>query len=104
MLNTPIQSISYNHLYFSNVVIINKLLDKDKVILNTTNTIELNKIYPMTGIGRLIFISNQNITLYGNNLKNFADSVKLILIFLYIIVASIFLYFISLSYINLRKL
>ena len=102
LLNTPIQSISYNHIIFSNKVVINKLLNKNRINVDI-NTIDLNNIYPMTGIGRLIFISNQNIILYGDNLKKFSDSIKLILIILYIITAVIFLYFVFISFINLKK-
>ncbi len=102
LLNTPIQSIAYNHMVFSNQVIINKLIKNSQITINNNN-INLNNIYPMTGIGRLIFISNQNIDLYGNNLKKFSDSFKLIFKIIYFLISVIFLIFIFLSYFNLKK-
>ena len=102
LLNTPIQSIGYNHIVFSNKIIINKLVKNSQIVINDTH-INLNNIYPMTGIARLIFISNQNINLYGNNLKKFSDVFKFIFKIIYFLLAIIFLIFIFLSYYNLRK-
>ena len=102
LLNTPIQNIGYNHIVFSNKIIINKLVKNSQIVINDTN-INLNNIYPMTGIARLIFISNQNINLYGNNLKKFSDVFKFIFKIIYFLLAIIFLIFIFLSYYNLRK-
>ena len=91
LLNTPIQNMFYNHIIFSNRVLFNKIFDIDKFNIGELE-VNQSSIYPMTGIARLIFISNNNIDVYSKEIKKFSDSIKVLLIILYIVLVSIFLW------------
>ena len=102
LLNTPIQSIFYNHVVFSNRVVFNKLFDMEKFYINGLE-VKLNSVYPMTGIARLIFISNKNIDVYGYRIKEFSHSIKVLLIIFYFAFVLIFLWFTFYCYLNIKK-
>ena len=91
LLNTPIQNMFYNHIIFSNKVLFNKIFDIDKFNIGELE-VNQSSIYPMTGIARLIFISNNNIDVYSKEIKKFSDSIKVLLVILYIVLVSIFLW------------
>ncbi len=103
LLNTPIQNIFYNHIVFSNRVVFNKIFDIEKFDISGQQ-LKLNSIYPMSGIARLIFISNKNINIYSEKIKNFSDSIKLLLTILYLVSASILVGFIFYCHSNIKKL
>ena len=98
--NTPIESLSYNHIIFSNKVILYKLLNINQVIIES-HKIELNTIYPMTGLARLIFISNNKIIIYGKKLKEFSDKNKIYFVSLYFLISLIYLFLIFFCFFNL---
>ena len=65
--------------------------------------VKLNSVYPMTGIARLIFISNKNIDVYGYRIKEFSHSIKVLLIIFYFAFVLIFLWFTFYCYLNIKK-
>tara|TARA_B100001250_G_C19798780_1_gene789995 strand:- start:366 stop:1874 length:1509 start_codon:yes stop_codon:yes gene_type:complete len=101
LLNTPIQNIFYNHIIFSNRVLFNKIFDIDNFYIEELE-IKQSSIYPMTGIARLIFISNNNIDIYSKKIKKFSDSIKVLLIIIYTGLVSILLWFIIYCHFNIK--
>ena len=69
---------------FSNKVLFNKIFDIDKFNIGELE-VNQSSIYPMTGIARLIFISNNNIDIYSKEIKKFSNSIKVLLVILYIV-------------------
>lgn len=69
---TPINSIEYHHIFFSNKVLLYKILGKDNLEISDY-IMKVSSIYPMTGLARLIFIKNNNLTLYGKNIFSYVN-------------------------------
>lgn len=57
---TPINSIDYNHIFFSNKVVLYKILGRDNLLISEY-ILNVSEIYPMSGLARLIFIKNKKI-------------------------------------------
>ena len=87
----PIKSIAFNHLFFSNYVLFNKMINKETIKINGI-TIELKNIYPQTGLGRLIYIKRNNINIPYPKLKIFINRFYEFFVFVY--TGLIFLFFI----------
>ena len=101
--NTPIEKITYNHLIFSNIIVVNKIFGSNNIYFNNQE-IELNDIYPMTGIARVIYIGNNKLEIYGKKINEFANNFEKILIFFYVLIASVYIFLIIYSYYNLISL
>ena len=56
----------------------------------------------MTGIARLVFISNNNIDIYSKKIKKFSDSIRVLLIILYTTLISIFVWLIFYCHLNIK--
>ena len=101
--NTPIEKITYNHLIFSNIIVVNKIFGSNNIYFNNQE-IELSDIYPMTGIARVIYIGNNKLEIYGKKINEFANNFEKILIFFYVLIASVYIFLIIYSYYNLISL
>ena len=101
--NTPIEKITYNHLIFSNMIFFNKLSGSDNITFNNQK-LELSSIYPMTGIARVIYIGNNKLDIYGKKINEFSNKFKIILSFLYSLIASTYILMIIFCYYNLISL
>ena len=101
--NTPIEKITYNHLIFSNIIVVNKIFGSNNIYFNNQK-IELSDIYPMTGIARVIYIGNNKLEIYGKKINEFANNYKKILIFFYALLASVYIFLIIYCYYNLISL
>ena len=101
LLNAPIQNIFYNQIIFSNKVLINKIFGIDRININELE-INQSSVYPMTGIARLVFISNNNIDIYSKKIKKFSDSIRVLLIILYTTLISIFVWLIFYCHLNIK--
>jgi len=102
LINTPIHSIYYNHIIFANLVLIKKFNKMETIKIDNVKG-KIKSIYPMTGIARIIFISNNDINILGNKFKTFLNYFRFILIFIYYIVTIIFICLIFFSYKNLKN-
>ena len=89
--NTPIEKITYNHLIFSNIIVVNKIFGSNNIYFNNQK-IELSDIYPMTGIARVIYIGNNKLKIYGKKINELANNYKKILIFFYALLASVYIF------------
>jgi len=98
--NTPIENISYNHIFFANKIIILKLFKIEELSI-ANHTIQLNSVYPMTGLARLIYISNNKIKIYGEKITEFSDKNKNYFFSLYFLILFIYFFFIFFCYFNL---
>lgn len=83
----PLWNINFNHIVFANKIVFYKLNKKKTFNLSNFN-VDISNVYPMTGLKRLIFISENNISIYDND---FIIKLKSHLIFLKI------LYYLSIS-------
>ena len=96
----PIWNISFNNLIFSNEVTYSKIVNKDKIKVNNL-VLKPKNIFPQTGLGRLIYIKQNNIELPQKNIIKFIDKYYLLIkIIYYILIIS----FISVNLINLSKI
>jgi len=102
LINTPINSIYYNHMMFANIVLIKKFSKNDSLKIDNVRA-KIKSIYPMTGIARIIFISNNDINILDNRFKTFLNDFKFILVFIYYTIAMSFICSIFISYKYLKN-
>lgn len=88
MLYSPINSIYFNHIFFSNNVLINKIINSEHINIKNYS-IDNKNIYPMTGLGRLVYISKNDLKRFGI-INEIVKKNHKILFFLYLIIILIF--------------
>ena len=101
--NTPIEKFSYNHIYFANKIIFYKITNKKNIQLNSLN-FELESVYPMTGLARIIYIGNKNIDIYGKKINQMSVKFKSILKLIYFFIVVSYIFFLLKSYFHLTNL
>jgi hypothetical protein len=96
---TPIDNLEYHNIFFSNKVLLYKILGKDNLTISNY-TVKVSDIYPMTAFARLIFIKNSNLKLYGNNIFLYSNKFYLYILIFYslFLICLIFLIFLSFIY------
>ena len=101
---TPIDIIEFNHIFFSNKVLLYKILGKDNLTISNY-TVKVSDIYPMTALARLIFIKNSNLKLYGNNIFLYSNKFYFYILIFYslFLISLIFLIFLSFMYSNKKS-
>ena len=84
MYEWPITSYKFHPIYFSNNILIKKILKKKEIKINQIK-FKLKNIYPQTGLGRIIFIGKNNIPIDNQFVKSISLKFFKIFQFIYII-------------------
>jgi len=96
----PLDKIDFHNSIFSTKVLINKIIKKENFKI-AGRDVNLNAIYPMTSIGRLIYIQKNNLGYLTDDLLKKIEKFSEILIAIYLITlfSIIFSYLFSINYI-----
>jgi hypothetical protein len=98
----PIKDIEYNNIIFSSKIFIYKILDERNIYI-ANYKINSDNIYPATGIGRLIYLKENNLNIYNPIIINFAKKFYFLLKIIYIVFFLIIFLIIFLFFLNLLK-
>jgi hypothetical protein len=83
LYNFPMRKIYFNHTVFSNKILFSKILNNQYTYVGD-NELQNSSIYPMTGVGRVIFIINSEKEYYKKKLPNIFNNLLYLFYIIYI--------------------
>ena len=83
LYNFPMRKFYFNHTVFSNTILFSKILNNQYTYVDG-NELQNSSIYPMTGVGRIIFIINSEKEYYKKKLPNIFNNQLYLFYIIYI--------------------
>ena len=80
----PSEKFYFNNMFFSNIVVASKIFNLQEINYQRIS-LEVKFIFPQTGIARLVYLKNNQITLDNVFVNNFISKYYLILKYLYLL-------------------
>ena len=98
----PLRHIEFNNIIFSSKVFIYKFFNKNNMYI-ASYKIDLADIYPSSGLGRLLYINENNLKNYNFSILNFIKNFYFLLKIIQIILFSILIFLIFFCSLDLIK-
>lgn len=98
----PLRHIEFNNIIFSSKIFIYKFFNKKNIYI-ANYSIDLADVYPSSGLGRLLYINENNLTHFNFSIFNFTKKFYFLLKIIQIILFLIFLLLIIFCSLNLIK-
>jgi len=106
LFDFPVRSFSFNHTIFSNKIMFSKIFNTSSIDFGNL-TIDTSAIYPMTAPARVLYILENQESIFIKEIPLFLIKSKVVIKFLYYMTIFLFLLFFFLSfvksYINFKK-